>query len=97
MVMLDPFNTRSLGFQVQALKDHLAALPSLLADGMLEAPSKVLLPLATEVETTDAQDLTVGKMQAIERGLLRLSGAIADRYFLQGAHAVPTVKLGGLA
>ena len=28
---------------------------------------------------------------------LRLSGAVADRYFLQGANAVPTVKLAGLA
>ena len=97
MVMLDPFNTRSLAFQVQTLKDHLAVLPSLLADGMLEAPSKVLLPLATDVETADAQNLTGAKMQAFERSLLKLSGAIADRYFLQGAHAVPTVKLGGLA
>ena len=39
MVMLDPFNTRSVGFQVMALKDHLAALPSLLDDGILETPN----------------------------------------------------------
>ena len=97
MVMLDPFNTRSLAFQVQTLKEHLAILPSLLADGMLEEPSRVLLPLATDVETADAKTLTAAKMQAFERSLLKLSGAIADRYFLQGAHAVPTVKLGGLA
>jgi uncharacterized circularly permuted ATP-grasp superfamily protein/uncharacterized alpha-E superfamily protein len=97
MAMLDPFNTRSLAFQVETLKDHLAVLPSLLADGMLEEPNRILLPLATEVETTDAQHLTSAKMQAFERTLLKLSGAIADRYFLQGAHAVPTVKLGGLA
>ncbi|HEX2817217.1 MAG TPA: circularly permuted type 2 ATP-grasp protein, partial [Phenylobacterium sp.] len=97
MVMLDPFNTRSLAFQVQTLKDHLALLPSLLADGMIEEPGKILLPLATEVETADAQHLTPARMQAFERTLLKLSGAIADRYFLQGAHAVPTAKLGGLA
>jgi uncharacterized circularly permuted ATP-grasp superfamily protein/uncharacterized alpha-E superfamily protein len=97
MVMLDPFNTRSLAFQVQALKEHLAVLPSLQADGMLEEPSRELVPLAAEVETADAQHLTAAKMLAFERALLQLSGAIADRYFLQGAHAVPTVKLGGLA
>ncbi len=97
MVMLDPFNTRSLAFQVQTLKEHLAVLPSLLADGMLEEPSRVLLPLATDIETADAKTLTSAKMQGFERSLLKLSGAIADRYFLQGAHAVPTVKLGGLA
>ena len=97
MVMLDPFNTRSLAFQIETLKGHLAALPSLLDDGMLEEPSRLLLPLATKVETADAKRLTSAKMRAFEASLLRLSGAIADRYFLQGAHAVPTVKLGGLA
>lgn len=97
MVMLDPFNTRSLAFQVEILKDHLAALPSLLDDGMLEEPSRLLLPLATEVETTDAAELTGDITQRFEGTLMRLSSAVADRYFLQGAHAVPTVKLAGLA
>ena len=36
-------------------------------------------------------------MLAFEHALMRLSGVVADRYFLQGARAVPTVKLGGLA
>ncbi len=67
MIMLDPFNTRALAFQVQALKTHLASLPSLLEDGMLEAPSRLLLPLATEVETADAQHLTPATMQAFEK------------------------------
>jgi uncharacterized circularly permuted ATP-grasp superfamily protein/uncharacterized alpha-E superfamily protein len=97
MVMLDPFNTRSLAFQTGAIKAHLAALPSLLDDGMLEEPSRLLLPLATEVDTTDAAHLTGEITLRFERTLMRLSGAVADRYFLQGAHAVPTVKLGGLA
>ena len=34
---------------------------------------------------------------AANSALMRLSGAIADRFFLQGANAVPTVKLVGLA
>jgi uncharacterized circularly permuted ATP-grasp superfamily protein/uncharacterized alpha-E superfamily protein len=97
MVLLDPFNTRSLAFQVHTLRDHLAVLPSLQADGMLEEPNRVLLPLATEVETAEAGALSAARMQGFERTLLRLSGAVADRYFLQGANAVPTVKLAGLA
>ncbi len=97
MVMLDPYNTRSLAFQVKTLREHLAVLPSLQDDGMLEEPSRVLLPLATEVETTDADHLTDPKMLGFERTLMTLSGAIADRYFLQGANAVPTVKLASLA
>ena len=97
MVMLDPFNTRALAFQVVTLKDHLSVLPSLLDDGMLEEPQRILLALAAQVETEKAIDLESDKMLAFEQALLRLSGAVADRFFLQGAHAVPTIKLAGLA
>ena len=64
---------------------------------ILEEPSRILRPLATEVETEDAKRLDADKMHRWERALMRTSGAIADRYFLQGATAVPTVKLVGLA
>jgi uncharacterized circularly permuted ATP-grasp superfamily protein/uncharacterized alpha-E superfamily protein len=97
MLMLDPYNPRSLAFQVIALKRHLAALPALVDDGMLEEPQRILLGLAADVETEDAANLDANRAFALEQTLLRLSSAIADRYFLQGAHAVPTVKLGGLA
>jgi len=97
MVMLDPFNTRSAAFQVLALKGHLAALPSLLDDGILEAPNRIVLPLATRLETADAGEFGVEDMASVEDTLLTLSGAIADRYFLQGANAVPTAKLAALA
>ena len=74
-----------------------ALLPALLQDGMLETPNRILLPLATDLEVADAGRLTAEKMLAFEHTLMRLSGAVADRYFLQGASAVPTVKLAGLA
>ncbi|HET6970967.1 MAG TPA: circularly permuted type 2 ATP-grasp protein [Phenylobacterium sp.] len=97
LVMLDPFNTRSAAFQIEVLKEHLSVLPTLLEDGMLEEPSRILLPLAAEVETADARTLGADKALAIERALMRFSNAVADRFFLQGANAVPTVKLVGLA
>ncbi len=97
MVVLDPFNTRSVAFQVVTLQQHLAALPSLVDDGMLEPPGRILAVLATKVETADAAALGAERVRGFEDALLRLSGAIGDRYFLQGANAVPTVKLGGLA
>ncbi len=97
MVMLDPFNTRSLAFQLEALKQHLQALPALREDGMLEEPQKILLTVAAEIETEEASDLDGPKMLGFEQALMRLSSAVADRYFLQGANAVPTVKLVGLA
>jgi uncharacterized circularly permuted ATP-grasp superfamily protein/uncharacterized alpha-E superfamily protein len=97
MILLDPFNTRSLAFQVATLKAHLQSLPALQDDGMMEEPLRLLLPLATELETADAIHLTIEKMQAFEHVLLRLSGAVADRFFQQGANAAPTLKLAGLA
>ena len=97
MVMLDPFNTRSLAFQVCEIKAHLADLPSLLDDGMLEQPTRILLPLATEVETEEASRLHAERVLEFEQTLMRLSDAVAERYFLQGANAVPTVKLAALA
>ncbi|MBW8811799.1 MAG: circularly permuted type 2 ATP-grasp protein [Caulobacterales bacterium] len=97
LVMLDPFNTRSIAFQIETLKGHLAVLPTLLEDGILEEPSRILLPLAAELETADARALGADRTLAIERALMRFSNAVADRFFLQGANAVPTVKLVGLA
>jgi uncharacterized circularly permuted ATP-grasp superfamily protein/uncharacterized alpha-E superfamily protein len=97
LVMLDPFNTRSVAFQVAALKEHLAVLPSLQGDGIPETPQRILLPLAAALETEDAAALAAPKVLAHEEALMRLSNAIGDRFFLQGAHAVPTVKLVGLA
>ena len=97
LILLDPFNSRSLAFQVASLEAHLEALPSLVEDGMPETPERILVVLAAEVETTAAAHLGPRRMAAFEQALLRLSVAIGDRFFLQGANATPTVKLGGLA
>ena len=97
MVILDPFNTRSLAFQIAAVKGHLASLPSLQADGILEEPSRILLPMAAQVETLNAAQLDPDTILAFERSLSRLSDAVADRYFLHGANAVPTARLTALA
>jgi uncharacterized circularly permuted ATP-grasp superfamily protein/uncharacterized alpha-E superfamily protein len=97
MVMLDPYNTRSLAFQIEAIREHLSGIPSLVGDGMLEAPKRILLLLSTRVETLDAADLEPATSFGFEQSLMSLSTAVADRYFLQGANAVPTVKLAGLS
>lgn len=97
MVMLDPYNTRSLAFQIEALKQHLSVLPTLHEDGIMEEPGRILLPLAAEVETLDAGALSARKIRQLEEALMAFSTAVGDRFFLQGATAVPTVKLMGLA
>jgi uncharacterized alpha-E superfamily protein len=97
LVMLDPFNPRSTAFQIETLKAHLEALPPLHADGMPEEPHRQLIRLASEVETVRAAELRVEQVLAIEQMLMRLSDAVAARYFLQGSNATPTKKLIGLA
>jgi uncharacterized alpha-E superfamily protein len=95
MVVLDPFNTRSLAFQIVTLKDHISALPALLEDGMPETPKRTLLNLSAQVETEAAPQLDIDTMVAWEQTLLRLSEEIAERYFLQGG-AAPITKLATL-
>jgi uncharacterized circularly permuted ATP-grasp superfamily protein/uncharacterized alpha-E superfamily protein len=97
LVMLDPFNPRSTGFQIAALRDHLAALPTLLEDGMLEEPRRLMLKLASDIESEDARSLGAGKILGVEQRLMTLSDAIAARYFLQGSSAAPAAKSTGLA
>jgi uncharacterized alpha-E superfamily protein len=97
LVMLDPYNPRSVAFQIEALKQHLAALPSLRRDGLPETPHRLLVKLAAEVETADAADLDGDAVFAIEQSLRRLADAVADRFFLQGPGAKRSEKLSTLA
>ena len=97
LVMLDPHNPRALAFQVDTLKEHVAALPKLVADGMLEEPARLLIQLSSAIEVADAHTLDAKTALAFENTLLALSDAIGERYFLQGAKATPTKKFAGLA
>jgi uncharacterized alpha-E superfamily protein len=97
IVMLDPLNPRAAAFQIHALRRHLEALPTLVEDGMSEPPLRLLAPLSAQMDSEDAADLDEEKILALENALMHVSNAIEDRYFLQGANAVPTVKLVGLA
>jgi uncharacterized circularly permuted ATP-grasp superfamily protein/uncharacterized alpha-E superfamily protein len=97
MVVLDPFNPRSVAFQVERLNEHLETLPLLSDDGMLEPPRRLILQLAAEAATATAQGLDNEKILSFEQGLLSLADAIAARYFLQGPHAARADTSGGLA
>jgi hypothetical protein len=78
------------------LNEHLAILPSLMDDGMMEPPRRILVALTAEVETRDAEPLTPEEILGFEQELMDLSSAVSDRFFLQGANATPQAKLGGL-
>jgi uncharacterized circularly permuted ATP-grasp superfamily protein/uncharacterized alpha-E superfamily protein len=97
IVLLDPYNPRSLAFQIGRIKEHLESLPVLNDDGMLEEPRRMILGLSADVAVAEAGKLGTEAVLAFEQTLMRLTDAIAGRYFLQGAHAVRADKTSGLA
>ncbi len=97
MVMLDPFNPRSVRFQLAQIDAHLAALPSLRDDGMLEAPRRLALKLRAEMEVEDASRVDAQRVLEIEQGVMALADALTDRYFIQATEVAPTDEPSGLA
>jgi uncharacterized alpha-E superfamily protein len=85
LVMLDPYNPRSVAFQIERLSTEIAALPAMTEDGMLEPPRRLVLKLAAECQTTEASRLDRASILLFEQLLMGLSSAIADRYFLQNS------------
>lgn len=97
MVILDTYNPRSVAFQVERLVEHLANLPQLNQDGMLEAPRRMVLQLNADLTTAVAADLDNDAILGFENRLLGLAEAIGARYFLHGPNAVKAEKTVGLA
>ncbi len=97
LVVLDPFNPRSVAFQVERLDGHLAVLPALHEDGMLEPQRRIATRLAAEMRAMDARALDHATILGFEQNLLALSEAVSARYFLQGPHAARAGKIMGLA
>jgi uncharacterized alpha-E superfamily protein len=97
MVLLDPFNPRSVAFQVERLEEHVSCLPVLSDDGMLETPQRQVVKLAADISTAVAGALDNNTILTFEQNLLNLADAIAARYFLQGPNAARADKSGGLA
>ncbi|SED10893.1 Uncharacterized conserved protein, circularly permuted ATPgrasp superfamily [Rhizobiales bacterium GAS188] len=92
MVVLDPYNPRSVAFQVAQIDAHLADLPMLQSDGILETPRRMSLALNSDLSVEEAEQLDNGKLLVIEQRLMRLADAVATRYFLQGANAARADK-----
>jgi uncharacterized alpha-E superfamily protein len=97
MVLLDPDNPRSIAFQVDALERHLDRLPSLRADGILEAHRRSALALQARLSTEEAHCLDPAMILYVEQSLMSLADEIGRRYFPFGPHAARPQKLTGLA
>jgi uncharacterized alpha-E superfamily protein len=97
LAVLDPYNPRSVAFQVAALNEHIAALPSLKEHGLIERPQRLAVALQATLTTAEAATLDVKTLFALEQDLLNLADAIGLHYFPHGPNASRPEKLTGLA
>jgi uncharacterized alpha-E superfamily protein len=97
LVILDPYNPRSAAFQVQALNEHVASLPALKENGLIERPQRLAVLVQATLATAEAAHLDTKTMFALEQDLLNLADAIGLHYFPHGPNASRPEKLTGLA
>jgi uncharacterized circularly permuted ATP-grasp superfamily protein/uncharacterized alpha-E superfamily protein len=97
LVVLDPYNPRSVAFQVAALNDHIGSLPTLKEGGLIERPQRLAVALQAMLTTSEAASLDTKTLFALEQDLLNLADAIGSHYFPHGPNASRPEKLTGLA
>jgi uncharacterized circularly permuted ATP-grasp superfamily protein/uncharacterized alpha-E superfamily protein len=97
LAVLDPYNPRSVAFQVAALNEHIASLPSLKEHGLIERPQRLAVALQATLTTSEASALDIKALFALEQDLLNLADAIGLHYFPHGPNASRPEKLTGLA
>ena len=83
MVLLDPSQPRGLAYQIAQIETHLAALPVLREDGMVELPLRLARTLFSRLEGLDAEHIDPATLTSIGNDLAALSDAVSERYFLQ--------------
>ncbi|NJO54895.1 MAG: alpha-E domain-containing protein, partial [Bacteroidales bacterium] len=86
-VVLDPSNPRSVMFQIERMRDHMAVLTARLVQEPTSPPERLLLRLATGIATLDATDIDMLDMFRAEQTLMDLSDAISDRWFTHRGQA----------
>src|SRR6195952_2613436 len=97
LVVLDPYNPRSVAFQVSALNDHIASLPTLKEGGLIERPHRLAVNLQAMLTPAEATSLDTKTLFALEQDLLNLADAIGSHYFPHGPNASRPEKLTGTA
>ena len=97
LVVLDTYNPRSAAFQIHALNEHIAALPSLKEYGMIERPQRLAVAVQSALTTAEVASLDAKAMFALEQEMLQFADAIGLHYFPHGPNASRPEKLTGLA
>jgi hypothetical protein len=86
-----------VAFQVSALNDHIASLPTLKENGLMERPQRLAVALRSSLVTGEASEIHAKSLFALEQDLLTLADSIGLHYFPHGSSASRPEKLTGLA
>ncbi|MEH3146769.1 MAG: circularly permuted type 2 ATP-grasp protein [Methylobacterium frigidaeris] len=81
MVLLDPFNPRSVAFQVERIAERLGDLTALRRDGMPERPTRLIRALTGEMSSIEAAGLSPAIAEAWEARIWSVAEAVGARYF----------------
>jgi len=97
LAFLDPFNPRSIAFQIEQIKNHLSTLPTLHHDGLAEAPMRSISAIYGEMVAMSAEQIDANTVLIFEQKILAFADEIADRYFLQHPDIIKPKTTSGLA
>ncbi len=88
MVLLDPYNPRSAGFQLQVIHEHTQTLPSLRHDGILRGAPASGCAACNRCGDADGQRIcNVSVILGLEQKISGFANAVASRYFLRRPEA----------
>jgi uncharacterized alpha-E superfamily protein len=82
LLVLDPLNPRSVLFQVAELKTQIETLPGGVEDNLLSPAARAALELHTSLVIAEPQDMSPERLDRLTDEIGRLSGLIADAYFV---------------
>lgn len=97
LVVLDTYNPRSVAFQIAALNEHIASLPSMREGGLIDPPHRLAVTLQAAMTAGEAEGYDTKALFALEQDLLILADAIGSHYFPHGSSAARPEKLTGFA
>jgi len=97
LVVLDSYNPRSVAFQIAALNEHIASLPSMREGGLIDPPHRLAVTLQAAMTAGEAEAFDTKSLFALEQDLLNMADSIGSHYFPHGSSAARPEKLTGFA
>ena len=95
LAVLDTYNPRSVAFQVAALNEHIASLPSLKEHGLIERPQRLAVAVQSTLATAEAEKLEAKTLFSLEQDLLSLAEAIGAALLPARPQCEPAGKADG--